>query len=338
VAVIAAAAVVGVAVSTAQRPPRPAPPPRPTPTPRPTPFPIGPISGPGFTVADDPAAAQVVLFGGSENDNNTWIWSGGHWSHAEPAPSPPGRIDASSAYDPLTKQVLLFGGQHNPLTAGTPLSDTWAWNGVTWRELDPGAGGPTPGEGSSMAWDDALREMVLVTVGSAPGDQTWVWSGSHWILKIHGAVAPDVVDLPMAFDPITQSLIAEGCCYTPQLPLGALDVTWRWDGQRWQQQADTAEPLPGTALALNPAISRLTLCDCGLTVPLPSLAVWSGRSWAPLDVARLPVEPVAEITDAGSGQLLIFGSATQSQFAQPVHLWALSGSTWRQLDATTLGG
>jgi hypothetical protein len=341
VAVIAAAAVAGIAVSTAQRPPRPAPPPRPTPTPRPTPFPLGPISGTGFTVADFPAAAQVVLFGGSENDNNTWIWSGGHWSHAEPATSPPGRIDASSAFDPLTRQVLLFGGQHNPLTGGTSLNDTWAWDGVTWRELDSGAGGgPTPGEGSSMAWDDALREMVLVTVGSAPGDQTWVWSGSHWMLKIHGTVAPNVVDLPMGFDPITQSLIAEGCCYTPQSQLGALDVTWRWDGQRWQQLADTADPLPGTALALYPAISRLTLCSCGQMPQPPFLVVWGGQTWDLLDVARPPVEPVAEITDATSGQLLILGSVTPGTdvIAQPVHLWALSGSTWRQLDATTVGG
>ncbi len=307
----------------------------------PTPVPLGPISGIGITVADDPSAAQVVLFGGDENDNNTWVWSGGQWSHAEPATNPPGRIDASSAYDPLTKQVLLFGGRHNPLTGGPPLNDTWAWNGITWRELDPGTGGPTPGDGSSMAWDDALREMVLVTAGSAPsGDQTWVWSGAHWILKIHGAVAPNVVDLPMAFDPVTRSLIAEGCCYTPQSQLGALDTTWRWDGQRWQQLAGTAEPLPGTALALNPAISRLTLCDCGPMLALPSLALWSGQTWGPLDVARLPVEPVAEITDAASGQLLIFGSATPSSqsVAQPVHLWALSGSTWRQLDATSVGG
>jgi hypothetical protein len=341
VAVIAAAAVAGFAVSTTQRPPPPAPAPRPTPTPVPTPVPLGPISGIGITVADDPAAAQVVLFGGVQNDNNTWIWSAGKWSHAEPLTNPPGRIDASAAYNPLTKEVMLFGGRHNALTGGPSLNDTWAWNGVTWRELDPGASGPTPGEGSSMAWDDALREMVLVTAGSAPaGDQTWVWSGSHWIVKIDGAVAPGAFDLPMAFDPVTRSLIAEGCCYAPRSQLGALDATWRWDGQRWQQLAGTAQPLPGSALALNPAIDRLTLCNCGPMLALPVLAVWSGQTWGLLDVARLPVEPVAEITDATNGQLLILGSPTpSSQFvAQPVHLWALSGSTWRQLDATTPGG
>ena len=80
----------------------------------PTPIPRGPISGIGFTVADDPSSGQVVLFGGVGNYANTWIWNGGHWTLAEPATSPPGRIDAAAAYDPLTKQVLLFGGRHAP--------------------------------------------------------------------------------------------------------------------------------------------------------------------------------------------------------------------------------
>jgi hypothetical protein len=338
VAVVAGAAVVGIAISTAQRPPAPVP----APSPAPTPIPRGPISGIGFAVADDPSSSQVVLFGGVGNYDNTWTWSGGHWALATPATSPPGRIDAAAAYDPQANQVLLFGGRHAPFTGGASLNDTWAWNGATWRELDPGTDGPSPGEGASMAWDEALSEMVLVTTArSAPGgDQTWVWGGTRWELQIHGAVAPSAFDLPMAFDPITRSLIAEGCCYEPQSQLGALDTTWRWDGQRWLQIAGTAAPLPGSALALDPSSGRVTLCNCGSVLALPALASWTGRAWALVDVARLPVEPVAEISDLSGGRLLIFGSATPgNQFvAQPVHLWALIGSNWSQLDSTAGGG
>jgi hypothetical protein len=59
-----------------------------------------------------------------------------------------------------------------------------------------------------------------------------------------------------------------------------------------------------------------------------------------MHVARLPFEPVAEITDAITGRLLIVGSAatTSSFVAQPVHLWALNGTTWQQLDAATNSG
>ena len=233
IGVVAVAAVAGVAISTAQRPPAPKPPPTPTPSPVPTPIPAGPVSGSGFSIADDPSSGQIVLFGGVDNYANTWLWAGGRWTLANPSLSPPGRIDAAEAYDPSTQQVLLFGGRHNPFGNGAPLNDTWAWNGASWIEVDNGTGGPTPGEGSSMAWDPALREMVLVTsAGNASGgDATWVWFGAHWQNQPHGAVAPNAFDLPMAYDPVTRSLIAEGCCSTPVSPLGALDTTWQWNGE-----------------------------------------------------------------------------------------------------------
>jgi hypothetical protein len=105
------------------------------------------------------------------------------------------------------------------------------------------------------------------------------------------------------------------------------------------QIAGTAAPLPGSALALDPSTGRVTLCNCGSVLALPALASWTGRTWAAVNVARLPIEPVAEISDVSSGRLLIFGSATPgNQFvAQPVHVWALVGSNWSRLDATTTG-
>ena len=49
---------------------------------------------------------------------------------------------------------------------------------------------------------------------------------------------------------------------------------------------------------------------------------------------------VRSILLASAASLVIVGSAMPSKpyVAQPVHLWALTGSTWRQLDATTAGG
>ena len=224
----------------------------------------------------------MVLFGGVDNYANTWIWNGSRWTLAEPATSPAGRIDAAAAYDPQTKQVLLFGGRHAPYTSGPSLNDTWAWDGVTWRELDRGVG-----RALRRARDRRWRGMTRSTrwcwsplPAAVPGgDETWVWSGLRWVLKIHGAVAPSAFDLPMAFDPITRSLIAEGCCYAPRSQLGALDTTWRWNGDRWLQLAGTAAPLPGSSLALDPSSGRLALCNCGPMLALPALASWTGQTW-----------------------------------------------------------
>jgi hypothetical protein len=342
-AVIAVAAIAGVAISTAQRPPGAVAPPSLPPSAAPTPVPQEPISGIGFTVADDPASAEVVLFGGVDDYDNTWVWvGGGQWRLADPTISPPGRIDAAAAYDPQMQRLLLFGGRQAPYTSGPLLNDTWAWDGAAWSELDPGgATAPSPGEGATMAWDDALSEMVLVTTaGNSPGgDQTWIWSGTHWVHAAHGAVAPSAFDLPIAFDPVTRSLIAEGCCATPVSPLGALDITWRWNGTSWGQIPGTAEPLPGSSLALNPDTDQLALCNCGPMRALPALASWTGRTWSVMSVDRLPIDPDTMITEAGSGQLVIVGSASPSSpfVAQPIHIWGLEGTLWRQLDIPTAG-
>jgi hypothetical protein len=325
----------GVVLSVAQHPSIPVAP-APTHPAVPTPIPSQPLAGIGFTVADDPGARDVVLFGGVDNYSNTWLWSGASWTLASPATSPPGRLDASAAYDPETRQVMLFGGKRAPLSGGSTLHDTWAWDGTTWQELDRG-GTTAGGEGSSMAWDDALNEMILITAASSKsgGDQTWVWSHAHWVLQPHGDVSPGAFALPMAFDPITRTLIAEGCCYSPASQLGALDTTWHWDGTRWLEFSTTRDPLPGSYLALDPPLGRLVICNCGPMLTLPALASWSGTTWSLMTAAHLPVEPDAEIADSTTGQLLVFGSASPGgQFAaQPVHVWALKGSTWQRLDA-----
>ncbi|MBO0747523.1 MAG: hypothetical protein J2O47_04200, partial [Acidimicrobiaceae bacterium] len=89
--------------------------------------------------AFDPANQTTVLFGGVDPSGSlsaaTWIWNGTTWSEA-PAqlsgPSP--RELASLAYFPGASgqtegQLILFGGEG---AGGTPLGDTWAWNGQSW--------------------------------------------------------------------------------------------------------------------------------------------------------------------------------------------------------------
>ncbi len=159
VATIAIAAAAGTAVSLAQRPPSP------PPTRSPVVDTALPSNQPavafGFAVASDLASHTLVLFGGVDDFDTTWLWNGAFWVRAHPATSPPGRYGASEAFDPLNGEVLLFGGT---LQTGQAANDTWAWDGSTWQERDTGRGGPWGGAGSDMAWDPTLNEMVLVTL------------------------------------------------------------------------------------------------------------------------------------------------------------------------------
>lgn len=294
-----------------------------------------PMSGALFSVADDVATHEVVLFGGVNDWGNTWLWNGTAWTQVLPAASPPGRYGASAAYDPETKMVMLFGGRTEP---GTPVHDTWGWNGTVWEDLDSGGGGPAPGQGSDMAWDPALTEMVLTTssgVIGAPG-ATWVWAGTHWAEPAGGDLPSGAAYSPMWFDPTTNWLIAVACCEDLPPVTGVVNTTWRWDGGRWSLLATPDDsPQDASTMALDPAINSLVLCTCNSSgAGEPELLVWYRSGWISRTADRLPVEGGVEVTDTDRHQLLLLGSPApgSASGAVPVEVWTLTGSTWQRID------
>lgn len=339
VVIIAIVGGIGIVVSLGHRsttPPAPTPtvPGHTAPPATSTPMPNVPASGFGFAIADDPASHQVVLFGGVGDYDNTWLWDGSRWTLAHPAASPAGRFGASAAYDPETKTVLLFGGRVEP---GTPVHDTWGWNGTNWLDLDSGAGGPAPGEGSDMAWDAASHQMVLVTgsgVISDPGS-TWVWGGTHWNHPAGAELPAGAFFSPMWFDPVTQSLLAVACCVGPPPATAAADTTWRWDGTRWILLSTPAHsPIEGTTMALDPTLNRLVLCSCGVTpAPKHQLLVWDGTAWALLSSGPLPFEGGTVVTNSDRHALLLVGPppVTSGSAVLPIQVWSLTELAWRQV-------
>jgi hypothetical protein len=337
--IIGVASGIGIVISLGQRPPAahlvrlPTPTTAPHPI-TPSPVPLEPQAGNGFSLADDLATHEIVLFGGVGDYANTWLWDGATWTLAHPQVSPGGRFGASEAYDPQTKTVMLFGGRTEP---GLPVHDTWAWNGSTWVPLDSGAGGPQPGEGSDMAWDSAVMQMVLLTRSGVISDpaETWIWAGTHWTRPADAALPAGASYSPMWFDPATHSLLAVGCCVGPPPSTGATNTTWRWNGGMWTLLATPAHsPVAGSTMALDPAIDRLVLCSCGEpAVPGTALTVWDGTDWAALPAGRLPVTDGTEITDSDRGELLLVGAAQSvaPSGEPPLEVWRLIGSTWSQL-------
>lgn len=335
--IIALTAAIGLVISFGQRPqaqPSPSIPTLFAPQPiTPSPVPRQPQAGNGFSLADDLATHAIVLFGGVGDYASTWLWDGARWTLAHPPVSPQGRFGASEAYDPQTKTVLLFGGRLEP---GTPVNDTWAWNGTTWQEIDGGAAGPQPGEGSDMAWDPALMQMVLLTrsgVISEPA-QTWFWAGSRWEQPARGGLPAGATFSPMWFDPVTHALLAVGCCVGPPPTTGAANTTWKWSGRTWTLVPTPTAPIDGSTMALDPAIDRLVLCACEASpAPNRALSMWQGTGWASLPAVPPPIVGGTEITDADRGELLLFGAPNTSGPSDhtPVEVWSLVRSTWSQL-------
>jgi hypothetical protein len=323
-------AAAGALVAVLQRPPT-SPPVAPSPTlPRfptfaPPPALSAPVVGAGITVADDPAARQVVVFGGVYSYDATWLWDGTRWSLARPPLSPQGRFGAAAAYDPATRMVMLFGGR---LAPGQVENDTWTWDGRSWREVNSGGDGPPPGEGALMAWDEASSQMLLVTTAAVTGgDLTWVWGGAHWVQEPTGGLPIGVFGGGMAFDPVSKTVLFAGGIP----PNGAGTSTWLWTGSSWRESRASISAAPA-GLALDASSNRVVLCagDPGATAA--QLWDWTGVRWMVLADSQLPIAPQAETWDTVDSRLLIFGVLTQNQgFPQPLEVWSWTGHAWQQI-------
>jgi len=335
---------VGLAIAAAQHSRSPlvrTPPPKAsaTPSPFPTPPAAGPVTASGASVADDPATHRVVLFGGVDSTNKTWLWDGRHWTSITPRSSPSNRYGAAAAYDPATHLVMLFGGT-SPILGQVvqQFNDTWAWIGTTWRRLDSGGpNGPFVGDGGQMAWDAARDEMVLVTsAGTLTDGETWTWDGTRWAREAHGDLAALVVDGTMAYDPVSQTVLL----VTPAIANNAHTATFSWNGSSWKVLVADGPQFDG--LATDEQVNGVVAC--GSATSSPAFAVqancweWATTRWSQLQAA-FPTRPAtsvtiaAEVDDVDRAQLLMIGwlvPPVQNQ-AQPLYVWAWDGVTWTLL-------
>lgn len=291
------------------------------------PVPIRPASTDGYSVADDLATHQIVVFGGLADNTATWLWDGSRWTFAQPRISPPGRIDAAAAYDPALEVVLLFGGHGPP---GTDLSDTWAWGGATWRELDRGTN-QAPGSDASMAWDPALHEMVLLA--GDPGDAataTWVWSNSHWTRLQSGLPAPSTA-IAVGFDLQTRDLIAVVHGEMPTSAAAARSETWAWGGAAWHKLTTRVAPQADVVVGLgwDPRSHRLLMFGGGASAFGPGrLWAWNGTDWMPQPAVQSP--PILDGQLVSTDAALFLVGALRALAAQPgwIDVWSWNDASW----------
>jgi hypothetical protein len=300
-----------------------------TTAPPPTPQPIAD----GFSVADDPATGQVVVFGGSSGlGADTWVWTGLTWEFEEPSTQPPPLGFASLAYDPESRLVMLAGG--GPYNAGG-IDGTWGWDGRTWHELDASIRQP-PVAGGTMAWDPALQQMLLVTATSTTNtasSQTWLWNVNRWIPK--GAPAPFQADaLQMGYDESANTLIALSCC-----TITDATQTWRWDGSVWHPLITAVFPSSPAFVGAGWDSITQSFLMCGHLYfgaqgpQLTPALMWKlvGHRWVALSGAG-PEVLSAVLIETNDGLRLIGSDATVEGISTPYHIWAWTGTGWKQLD------
>ncbi len=157
-------------------------------------------------------------------------------------PAPPARAYHMMVYDSTRQVTILFGGR--PVVDGTEdsgeaegvshyFSDTWEYNGETWRQIDV-ASSPPGRYGHGLAYDDSRGVVVLYGGIASPTElyaDTWEYNGATWLLKDDFSETPGGRVLPiMVFDPSQQ--------VTFLLVGGMVDDTWAYDGASWQENSD----------------------------------------------------------------------------------------------------
>jgi N-acetylneuraminic acid mutarotase len=159
----------------------------------------GPSERYGAAMAYDEVNKRLVLFGGSEWDDDifyddTWTYnySSSTWVELNPAIRPPSRFNPGIAYIPDRQAILIFGGYRTP---DRHLNDTWLFDVKTdtWRELTP-SNSPAPRGNVGMAYDAKNRRVILFGGSSSseyPYSDTWAYDfESNTWTQMHPTVSP----------------------------------------------------------------------------------------------------------------------------------------------------
>ena len=232
----------------------------------------GPPGAIAFGLAFDSDRGVAVRYGGGTASGlmgQTWEWDGQQWQQIKHEAGPGPRAGCPMAYDPGRKRVVLHGGGR-AYVVNSPLSDTWEWDGASWKEI-PNAGGPQRVR-HKMVYDARRKVMVLFGgldgQASAPVD-TWEFSGSQWKqVATEAGGPPGGRDVPvMAYDSARGVTIVSGggewgsplSQYFGFVETRVFGDTWEWNGQVWSQAATEGAPpaVFGAAAAYDPRRGRM---------------------------------------------------------------------------------
>lgn len=136
-----------------------------------------------LAMAYDGSRQETVLYGGWAStvpQRGTFVFDGLNWSMRTPATHPGDRFEHAMAFDRARGVTVLFGGQSSD--SGPVLSDTWEWDGTTWRAVTAVTVPPARG-GHTLAFDPVRQRVIMFGGYTSAGpylDDTWAWDGTTW--------------------------------------------------------------------------------------------------------------------------------------------------------------
>jgi hypothetical protein len=242
---------------------------------------------------------------------------------------PSARTKLALAYDMARQRVVVFGGD----PGGSPLGDTWAWDGNLWTQIADT--GPSPRRGATLVDEVQRQRLVLFGGGSGPdilGD-TWVCADAEWTQVADTGPSPRVAHA-MAYDPYRQRTVLFG-----GQAAGLFGDTWEWDGNDWTQVEDVGPaPRAGHAMAFDVLGSRTVLFGgWGTGANFGDTWAWNGATWT--QIADTGPDPRIDAGVVGGVLgILLFGgiSSLDPAAASTDRLfygdsWLLAGGQWSKV-------
>ena len=231
----------------------------------------GPSGGAKPGIAYDAQHGGVVTF----VNGNTWTWDGSAWTQQFSTTSPSSRSLTAMAYDGVRHEVVLFGG-YNGISN---LSDTWVWDGANWQQRFP-AHVPGGRNGHALVFDSFRSEVVLfggldATFTTRLND-TWVWDGVDWTMRIPAASPGGVSQHGLAYDEVRHEVVLFGGAFSNP------GETWVWNGTTWTNRTPSGSPGSRYSNAMTYDADRgVVVLFGGIASGFPSGETWewNGATW-----------------------------------------------------------
>jgi hypothetical protein len=144
-----------------------------------------------YALSFDPQRGRAVLFGGvaaGVDFADTWEWDGATWFLVPTTTAPSARHTARMVRDVNGARTVLAGGQQQGANGSvTFLTDTWAYDGVTWSSLGGAAPWMSPAMSTGLpqpfdlVYDDLTnRTLAVGLVGQSGQFEVYELVGAAW--------------------------------------------------------------------------------------------------------------------------------------------------------------
>lgn len=269
-----------------------------------------------------------VLVQSGGNSIDTWRFDGVRWELI-PNPGISQRYYHSMAYDSRRKRVVLFGG-------GGVTSGTWEWDGVArmWTDKSAMPGQPPPRSSALMGYDP-VRGVVVLAGGRSNNSatiyaDTWTYDGTTWTnVTPSSGPAPQITNGTMAYDPVSQRLIASGGCSTLCISPNNT-ATLAWNGSAWTDLGIAGPPPLWRAQGASTARGILVVGGyLAGEVANQDTYLFESNAWRKVEAPASSATVVMD--DLARDQLMVVRNAGLGVF----ETWLYSARGWRKHSGTT---